>query len=157
MLVSDLLMVSYAIVTIAVAVIVAASIAYYQFFYISGEETGPVSADLPDPSRTTTIKIIRGASDPNNPEFLVPKVAVVVIGMNNTVQWVNEDVVPHTVTSDTRYTDPISGDFNILTQVEGGFILGGKTFEFTFTEPGEYGYHGEPHPWIQGTIIVKEP
>jgi plastocyanin len=87
---------------------------------------------------------------------MVPKIANLTLGMNNRVTWINEDNVPHAIVSDTDYKDPISGEFNSLVQVEGGFILPRHTFEFTFTEPGEYGYHHEPHPWVQGKIIVNE-
>lgn len=104
------------------------------------------------------VRIVDGASDPNNPKFLDPQVVTVVIGVNNTVRWVSEDTVPHTITSDSGYKDPSTGmPFNVRErpQEEGGpFVMPGNSWEFTFTQPGEYGYHGEPHPWMRGTVIV---
>ena len=112
-------------------------------------------------SREISVVVIpEGASLESNPAFLVPDVIKVKIGANNTVRWVSEDTVPHGLVSDTGYKDPVSGPLNSLEQQEqipGGFIREGQPFEFTFTEPGEYGYHGEPHPWMQGTVIVLPP
>lgn len=108
----------------------------------------------------SVVVIPDGASLESNPPFLVPEVIKVKIGVNNTVRWVSEDTVPHGLFSDTGYVDPISGPLDSMAQQEqlpGGFIREGQTFEFTFTEPGEYGYHGEPHPWMQGTVIVLPP
>lgn len=31
----------------------------------------------------------------------------------------------------------------------------GDSFLYTFTTPGEIGYHGKP--WLRGTVIVLEP
>ena len=33
----------------------------------------------------------------------------------------------------------------------------GESYEFTFTEPGTFTYHGQPHPWQKGTIIILPP
>ncbi|MDH2907608.1 MAG: hypothetical protein PXX83_05905 [Candidatus Nitrosotalea sp.] len=30
----------------------------------------------------------------------------------------------------------------------------GKSFNFTFTRVGDFGYHGEPHPWLRGWVMV---
>jgi len=59
------------------------------------------------------------------------------------VQWVNNDNVKHTVTSDEGVFD--SGVFNT-----------GDIFEYTFDTPGEYSYHCELHPFMKGKVIVEE-
>lgn len=111
-------------------------------------------------SEISVVVIPEGASLESNPPFLVPDVIKVKIGVNITVRWVSEDTVPHGLNSDTGYVDPVSGPLDSLEQQEqvpGGFIREGQAFEFTFTEPGEFGYHGEPHPWMHGTVIVLPP
>jgi plastocyanin len=109
----------------------------------------------------SVVLIPQGASLESNPPFLIPKVITVKIGVNNTVRWVSQDTVPHAVTSDTGYADPLTDDAFDSKQRPakhgGAFLIQGDTFEFTFTEPGEFGYHGEPHPWMQGTVIVLPP
>jgi len=66
-----------------------------------------------------------------------------VLGVNNTVTWINEDVVSHSVTSDTGLFD--SG------------VLGPKQeWSFTFSSPGSYAYHCSLHPWMKGLITVLE-
>ncbi|NOJ27193.1 MAG: hypothetical protein DA330_04190 [Nitrososphaera sp.] len=83
-----------------------------------------------------------------------PSVIKVVVGYNNTVVWINQDVVPHSVISDNGYTDPINGKFDSTLDENHPFIGPNKQFAFTFTEKGEYHYHSEPHPWMRGTVIV---
>lgn len=112
-------------------------------------------------SKEISIVVIpEGASIESNPSFLVPDVIKVKIGVNNTVRRVSQDTVPHGLTSDIGYIDPLTGaafDTMQSSELGGGFLVQGDTFEFTFGEAGEYSYHGEPHPWMQGTVIVLPP
>lgn len=124
----------------------------FSMIYFTNATTTPQQ-----PKEVAIVKILDGASDPNNQKFLDPEVVTVVIGVNNTVRWINEDSSPHTLTTDNGYKDPDSGLFDVRErpQDEGGpFIMPRESWEFTFTQAGEYGYHGEPHPWIRGTVIV---
>ncbi len=82
-----------------------------------------------------------------------PSVIKVVVGYNNTVVWINQDVVPHSVISDNSYTDPINGKFDSTLDENHPFIGPNKQFAFTFTEKGEYSYHSEPHR-MRGTVVV---
>jgi len=41
-----------------------------------------------------------------------PPIIKVVIGLNNTVRWMNEESIPYTVVSDDDYVDPQSGPFS---------------------------------------------
>ena len=138
------------VVIIAIVMAAAIGISFYQFFYFQEAES------IANPPGTTIIRIVEGASLESNPEFMVPKTANLTLGINNRVSWINEDHVLHAIVSDTNYKDPVSGYFNSLVQVDGGYVMPGDTFDFTFTEAGEYGYHHEPHPWAQGKIIVKK-
>jgi plastocyanin len=110
------------------------------------------------PSTVSTVIIPEGASLQNSSKHFEPSVIKVVIGQNNTVRWVNHDSVMSSVVAD----DSNHGSaFYDATQIEdnaemltNNFLLPNKSFEFTFTEAGEYGYHSVPHPWMTGTVIV---
>ncbi|MEM2238449.1 MAG: cupredoxin domain-containing protein [Candidatus Caldarchaeum sp.] len=69
-----------------------------------------------------------------------PQYVRLVIGVNNTVTWVNEDTVPHTVTSAARLFDYI--------------LQPGQTVRYTFTSPGVYEYMCTLHPWMTGKVEV---
>lgn len=75
---------------------------------------------------------------------LIPQEITVVLGINNTVTWINEDSVVHGIAS---YYSPSRG----LSVLEPG-----ESFSITFNEPGIFPYHGEPHPWMTGTVTVLE-
>jgi plastocyanin len=75
-----------------------------------------------------------------------PASITVVIGVNSTVTWVNDDSVPHTVTSKTVPTGASS--FN------SGNMDPGATFTYTFSIAGTYSYYCQYHGWMQATVIV---
>lgn len=109
-------------------------------------------------SDLSEVIIIEGASLETIASEYDPEVIKVKIGVNSTVRWINQDSIPHGVTSDNGYEDPSTGEqFDVRgrSASEGGyFIMPGETYEFTFREPGEFGYHMEPHPWMRGSVIV---
>ncbi|HSB57019.1 MAG TPA: hypothetical protein VLD38_04320 [Nitrosopumilaceae archaeon] len=82
----------------------------------------------------------------SNPEVLLspdPQTITVVLGINNTVRWVNQDNSPRMlVADDTTWTTDL--------------IMPGSSKSITFNKTGTHGYHGEPGPWIRGTVIVYE-
>jgi plastocyanin len=87
-----------------------------------------------------------------------PGTIKVVIGQNNTVRWVNHDVVMSSVVADyssfgSAFYDATHNEDNAAMFTK-NFLLPNKSFEFTFTKAGEYGYHSVPHPWMHGTVIV---
>ena len=100
---------------------------------------------------TTTImvSIVNGAGNDTSSPGYSPDSVTIVVGVNNTVKWTNNDSVDHTVTS----TDVPSG----ATSFDSGPINPGDTFTKTFTVPGTYHYHCSLHSWMNGTIIVEEP
>lgn len=78
-----------------------------------------------------------------------PTVIDVVVGVNNTVVWVNEDNVNHTVEA----THIPNGAGNFTSEAP---IAPGQSFTVTLTMPGVYQYHDSLYPaWMQGAIIVK--
>ena len=95
-----------------------------------------------------------------------PETITVVIGVNNTVRWENQDVTLHSVIASSE-DDPLFYDAtkeqcenneynNCLVIPSKNHLLPGGTFEFTFTKPGVFDYHMVPHPYMQGTVIVLE-
>lgn len=70
-----------------------------------------------------------------------PATITVVIGMNSTVTWANQDSAPHTVTASDRSFD--SGNMN-----------SGQSFTYTFTKPGVYTYYCAYHFWMKGEVMV---
>jgi plastocyanin len=144
---------------IAFVVALAASLAYYQWIYVPQVNAKPILADnILHPPQTTAVTIVKDANLQSNPQNFVPKDVRAALGLSNKVIWTNNDGVPHTVTSDDpQYIDKINGPFDSLQQQEsipGGFLLPGKTFEFTFTAEGTHPYHCTPHPWMQGKVEV---
>ena len=97
----------------------------------------------------TTVLIPPGSENQNSNKTYSPNIVMVTIGVNNTVRWVNQADVGNSVVSD------------ILVE-QGGkmfssdYIGPGHSYEFTFTNPGTYHYHGAPHPWQLGTVIVSQ-
>jgi len=93
--------------------------------------------------KTTTIDIVQGSgANASIAHSYSPSPVTVVIGVNNTVMWVNNDSAPHTVTAN-------DGSF------DSGNMAPTAAFTFTFTTPGTYEYHCIYHPWMVGTVIVK--
>ncbi len=76
----------------------------------------------------------------------IPEEITVVIGINNTITWINEDDAPHSVTPDHR-----EYQFGSL-----GVIKSGESYSYTFENVGVFPYHMEPHPWMTGTVIVLD-
>jgi plastocyanin len=101
------------------------------------------------------VGIAEGSSLETNGQFFVPRDVRGTIGISNKVVWTNDDVTGHTVTTDDGYVDLINGEFNSITQL-GAILMPGETFEFTFTEVGQYPYHCEPHPWMQASVEIVE-
>lgn len=99
--------------------------------------------------RVSVITIPKDASLYQDPaEAFEPQEIKVVIGVNNTVRWVNQDLAPARIEADDD-SDPNFRDAtrnNTLIPPEG-------FFEYTFTNPGEFGYHGQP--WQRGVVIVR--
>lgn len=67
--------------------------------------------------------------------------ATVKISIGGTVEWKNDDLIPHTVTS------PVFGD--------SGALASGQTWRHTFKDAGEFPYVCTFHPTMKGTVIVK--
>jgi plastocyanin len=70
-----------------------------------------------------------------------PRKLEIVAG--TTVTWKNDDPLSHTITATDRSFDS-------------GLVEAGRSWSRTFARPGTYTYHCIPHPFMKGTIVVKE-
>lgn len=86
------------------------------------------------------VSILEGAWDQANAARAFDP-ATIRIRVGESVGWMNDDVVAHTVTDD-------AGAF------DSGFIDPAASFTQVFSEPGTFTYHCTPHPWMTGTVIV---
>jgi plastocyanin len=92
---------------------------------------------------TVTVSMVPGSgSNTSIGKAYAPDPLTVVVGVNSTIMWVNNDNAPHTVTANDASFDS-------------GNVAQGQSFTFTFTTPGTYQYHCVYHPWMTGTVIVK--
>jgi plastocyanin len=132
-----------------------ATLGYYQF-EVAANQTSTLSTQTAPavtcPSaQCANVTIQSGASSPpsgyssgqKTTYGFTPDTITVVIGVNNTIYWTNNDAAIHTATSDT------AGVFDT------GNINQGTSAQVTLTTPGTYTYHCTYHAWMQGTIIVK--
>jgi plastocyanin len=136
-------------------VIVVVSLSYYQFLFLPAYNAKPVVADaILHPAQATQVSIDVGSSQPSQTHNFEPKQSKGALGVSNKVVWTNADSVPHSVTSDNNYADPINGPFNSISTI--GLIPPKGTFTYTFTQAGEYSYHCEPHQWMTGKVTITE-
>lgn len=89
------------------------------------------------PGPVVEVTIVNYAFSPDN----------VTIPVNTTVRWTNMDRVVHTVTFG-HHGEEHAGE------VDSGAMGHMAAFVYTFTEPGVYAYHCDPHPYMTGTVIV---
>ena len=75
-----------------------------------------------------------------NVNYLQQRLQIIV---GTTVEWTNNDPMPHTVTA-------VNGSFN------SGLINPGKKYRHTFTKAGTFSFFCQPHPFMKGTIVVRE-
>jgi plastocyanin len=98
----------------------------------------------PEPVHVYVI-IPKGSANADNQSHLIPEEITVVLGKNNTVTWINEDSVPRTLVSDDKNYPWSTGLMNP-----------GESSSVTFDKTGVFSYHGNPGPWITGSVIVVE-
>jgi plastocyanin len=102
--------------------------------------------------QVTKVSILNGAGIDQSSQGFSPNKVVVVIGVNNTVIWTDNDnkqddngyLPSHTVTADDN-----SFASAYLSSVTG------NQFNFTFTTPGTFSYHCNVHSWMKGSVVVK--
>jgi len=121
------------------------------YFLVSGADSyvlpgGAASTTSAASSSGVQVSLYKGANDQSNPPGFSPDSITLVIGVNSTVTWTNNDSAVHTVTSNNQTAGAAVFDSS--------FLNAGQTFQFTFTTPGTYLYHCNLHAWMTGTVKV---
>ena len=142
-------------VIVAVIIVVSLGITYMVYDYVTTMEQldnlntemvgNPSLTDDSNPQEVF-ISINKGAVIIDNLEPITPKTVHVILGINNTVTWINNDDTTHSVTPDHR---------NEFFSGSQGVMKPGDRFTYTFTKEGVYDYHGQPGSWLTGTVIVR--
>lgn len=74
-----------------------------------------------------------------------PSMIKVILGVNNTVKWVSEDVVIHRLVGD--FSNPVDFERPLFIHLD-------SPFEHTFTEAGEFQYADRDREWMRGIVWV---
>lgn len=145
------------------AVLILGAVALFYYDSTIGIDKGDATADAfisysveqAAASHVTVIVIPQGAAQPP-PDFNVtellthnyayPVNITVVVGVNNTIEWLNHDGTDHTVES---FSVPANA-----TGFSSGLIGTNQTYDATLTVPGVYKYTCIWHPWLAGEITV---
>lgn len=109
----------------------------------SAATSKPTAMPKPKPAATAA-----PTPKPNVAKALIENFAfspqVLAIQTGDSVVWTNKDGAPHTTVSDNAIIWD-SGNLNL-----------GQSFTRVFTSPGTYTYHCGVHPYMTGTIIVRD-
>ena len=98
-------------------------------------------------SKSTTVSIVKGASNPSTTEPYNPSPLTVHVG--TTVTWTNNDNTGHTVTEGNPSGNTPANGF------DSGILAPEKTFTHTFATAGTIQYYCTLHPTMLGEVIVK--
>jgi plastocyanin len=136
------------IVILVVVVAAVASLGYFQVYVapsvFKNTSTTTTTASVScTKTSCVNITIPLGAGTPSGAPGYSPDVVTIVIGVNNTVVWKNNDTSIHSVTARDN-------SFNDATMKTGDIFI------YTFTKPGTYKYYCIYHFWMNGTVIVKQ-
>jgi len=72
--------------------------------------------------------------------------ATVTVHEGDTVEWKNEDSVPHTATENADAKKPA---------FDSGYLQTGAAWRYVVQKKGTYNYICTLHPYMQGTLIVQ--
>jgi plastocyanin len=96
-----------------------------------------------------TINILEGSSIQGSPDY-DPEELTASAGAE--VSVVNQDTLPHTVTSGTGPQDPNSAQLFDTSLINGGESA---TLSLAQVTPGQYDYYCIVHPYMTGKIVVQ--
>jgi len=118
----------------------------------SSNKIGGIISNYAQAQKQVKVSIVPGASTLADKAFS-PNPVNVKIG--DTITWVNEDSVFHTVVSGNPSSGGETGKvFDSGLSGPTALTTKGKTFSHTFTEKGEFPYFCQLHPTMTGKVIV---
>jgi len=97
--------------------------------------------------KVVSVVIQSGAVTDQSESSFSPSVVTLVVGVNNTITFTNEDNAVHTVAS---FSVPPGA-----TQFSSGTLKVGASYTITFSARGTYAYACVESPWVNGVVIVK--
>src|ERR687894_283083 len=112
----------------------------------TGEEGGGAAAPG---GGAVALTILEGSAIQGSPDY-DPDELTAAAGSEVTV--VNQDTLPHTVTSGTSPTDPNSAQLFDTSLINGGESA---TLSLAQVSAGQYGYYCLVHPYMTGSIVVQ--
>jgi len=102
-------------------------------------------------SATSGISIAKGAANPSNGIFYDPSPATIKQG--SSLQWTNNDSVPHTATADSSENAQVPTEAGFDTGILGP---GQSSEEITISaDPGTYDYYCTLHPFMKGQLTIQ--
>ncbi len=107
-----------------------------------------LNAAVIDLTNTPTTAVPAGAAVSMTASGFSPSTVTVKVG--GTVTWTNTDTAVHQPASDPHPTHTGLAGFDAL-----GGVSPGKTFRFTFTRAGTFGYHDHVFTTRTGKVIVE--
>lgn len=135
------------VVAAAVIVVVLAVAAGYYLLVLPGSNH---STTPPATIQMSPVSIASGTGS-NQALSFNPRTITVVVGVNNTILFTNNDGVEHTVTFTSGPSGVTSAQLNGLSISN---LAAGSSGSITLTTPGTYQYHCTIHSWMTGTINV---
>lgn len=126
--------------------------------------TGPIEVkpQINNITNVSTVIIPNDSENARSVKNYEPTYLVVVLGINNTVRWVNQEEIMNFIAADNQndpnFFDATSKQTYLNVQEDNNvnppnFLRPGESFEYTFTKSGYFGYHGT-HQWQHGWILV---
>lgn len=95
-----------------------------------------------------SIELGSGARAPKDKNTKLLNLETAIITVGQSIVWINNDTVSHTITSGLPNADNVGEIF------DSGLIKPKGQFSFTFNEIGAFQYFDIVHPWIIGMIHV---
>ncbi len=140
---------------ITIAVIVGLQAIFWIAAFVWMKLTPQVTQDSQQTARATGAGNVIAVEMTDNLRFAPTEIA---IKAGDTVEWRNIGSIGHTVTADPGRA-PGSKNIELPAGAEtfdSGWVKGGQSFRYTFTEPGVYRYVCLPHEGARmlGTVIV---
>ena len=136
---------------VVVAIVVTAIAGYIYVGSLSSAKPMVTVIRIPLGSSTEPTGFSVGNFQANfaNGTYPFPVNVTVTIGVNNSIEWVNDDTVGHTATALVAPAGALK--FN------SGLISEGKSFSVALNVPGVYKYTCAWHNWLAGKITVNSP
>ena len=108
--------------------------------------TDEPAEEIPSDAPVVVISMLEGSAVPDAPDYDPDPVTV---DLGSIIEWVNDDIVVHTATSDADFGETF----------DSGLLTAGETFRVDTGALGEgqYDYVCIVHPWMQGSFTVAAP